>query len=198
MYHTSIERDEHAIVQVVEFILVFTVFLILLSAFFAAVSTQFPEDNFDDIGSEIRVRDIALQLVRETGMTAGADADWESHSAGELNYGSNGLTRLGLALSNDSPNWLSLAKIQALNEKLTYGLVTSVLDLHDGSMLNISFRSVDVNREDIRWGAHRTIHSTTASSYQCVVNIVDDLEHSSDAGVRYIMTVSLFRNGARN
>ncbi len=193
----AMRQEEDAIVQVVEFILVFTVFLILLSAFFAALSTQFPEGDFDNIGSEMKVRSLAMRFVRETGMTANGDTDWESHTSGELNYGSNGLKRLGFAASNLTPNELSLGKITALRDKLTYGLVTSILDLGTGFMINLTFIPLDDDdAESYYWGAHRTSRSTSASSYQRMVEVVD---HSSTGiereGSNYRMTVTIFRNG---
>jgi hypothetical protein len=181
MKHLSGEKDfkndRTGMVQVIEFILVFTIFVILLGAFFSAIATQIPSNNLKDVDTRLRAEQICETLVRDTGIMSDGDRNWELREIPEINYGNSPLNRLGLARDVNSYGVLSLSKIKALDSKVLYSRMSEILNLPSGLLINITIRTLEPLDTDtdlkVEWGAIRTVNSKNFVSYTKVV-IVDN------------------------
>ena len=173
----DLKRDREGMVQVIEFILVFTLFVILLSAFFSAIATQIPDNNLRDVETRLRAKQICETLVRDTGVMSDGDRHWELREIPEINYGNSPLNRVGLARDASSYGILSLNKIRALDDKVLYGRMSEMLNLPSGLLINITVRTLEpVDRDtdlNVQWGAIRTVNSKNFVSYTKVV-VVDN------------------------
>ena len=199
----KLDQDERGIVQVIEYILVFTIFVILLSAFFSAIATQIPSNNLKDVDTRLRASQIAETLVRETGVMSDGDKNWELREIQEINSGSSPLLRMGLAKDSDSYGVLSLGKVQALDEKVLYGRMADIFNLPQGLLLNITIKTLEPVDPDtdlnVVWGAVRTVHSKNFVSYTKVVvvdkGLVAGYGTTGPAKEKAELTVTLFYTG---
>ena len=173
----DLKNDRTGMVQVIEYILVFTIFVILLGAFFSAIATQVPNNNLKDAETRLRAEQICETLVRDTGIMSDGDRNWELREIPEINYGNSPLNRIGLARDVSSYGILSLNKIRALDDKVLYGRMSEILNLPSGLLINITLRTLEPLDEEtdlgVEWGAIRTVNSKNFVSYTKVV-IVDN------------------------
>lgn len=178
----KIEDDQGGMVQVIEYIMVFTIFMILLSAFFSAIATQVPNDNLKDVDTRLRANQICEILIRETGVMFDGDRNWELREIQEINYGNSPLSRIGLARDISSYGVLNVNKVKALDEKVLYGRMTEILNLPPGLLVNITIKTLEPRDPDtdlnVEWGGIRTVNSKNFVSYSKIVIVDNGLSQS--------------------
>jgi hypothetical protein len=196
-------NDRSAMIQVIEFIIVFSVFVLLLSAFFSSIATQIPSNNIKDVDTRMRANEICETLVRDTGMMMDGDRNWELREIPEINYGNSPLQRLGLSKDTESYGVISLAKVLALQQKVLYTRASEILNLKTGLLLNISVDTLepmdDATDLHMVWGAQPTATSKNFISYTKVVIVDNGYEYSASASrpqfEKATITITLFYTG---
>jgi len=199
----KIADDTQGMVQVIEFIMVFTIFVILLSAFFSAMATQLPNDNLKDIDTRLRANQICETLIRETGVMFDGDRNWELREIQEINYGNSPLSRIGLARDISSYGVLNVNKVKALDDKVLYGRMTEILNLPSGLLVNITIKTLEPQDPDtdlnVEWGGIRTVNSKNFVTYSKVVIVDNGLSESYGTTKSSLenaeITVTLFYTG---
>ena len=193
-------NNESGMVQVLEFIFIFTVFLLLLGSFYICVGSQFPRYDPRDIDSRIKVEEVSDMLIGDTGAMTNGDPHWDRYTKEELNHGNNTLLRLGLARDHDSYGVLSINKITALYEDVRFTKAVETLALSRGQLVNISIKSLDDDLDDtqnwknldFKWGATPTGESKDFVIFTRLV-LIDWDDGSSPTTAR--LTVNLFYGG---
>jgi hypothetical protein len=195
--------DRTAMVQVIEFIIVFSVFVLLLSAFFSSIATQIPSNNIKDVDTRMRASEICETLVRDTGIMTDGDRNWELREVPEINYGNSPLQRLGLSEDKESYGVISLSKVLALKEKVLYTRASEILNLKTGLLLNVTVNTLEPVGDEtdlhVAWGAQSTTASKNFVSYTKVVILDNGYEYSASSSrpefEKATITVTLFYTG---
>jgi hypothetical protein len=194
----QLKTNEEALVQVLEFLTTFTVFLLILAAFFSSIATQFPHYDTTNVTIRDRAEEISEVLISSPGYVkteGGYDTSWEGPAYGEyeINLGANKLQKLGLARGDGVYGILSLAKVNALRNKIHYITIEEVLALEPGQLVNISIESLDGKITYLEKGGIRTESTRNYVVYTRIVLIDDgtgDLEPCR-------LSVHLFAGGIR-
>jgi hypothetical protein len=175
MKRLRIQSDESGLIQVLEFLATFTIFLLILSAFFSSLATQFPRYETTDVTIREKAEEIAEILISSPGFVESGDTSWEGpgYDPYTLNYGNNKLARLGLARDYTSYGILSLAKISGLKTKVYYITMEDVFALTSGQIMNITIYSLDSHITYLVKGGSRTGATTNYASYTRIV-LVDE------------------------
>lgn len=195
--------DRSAMVQVIEFIIVFSVFVLLLSAFFSSIATQIPTNNLGDVDIRMRASEISETLVRDTGIMMDGDTNWELREIPEINYGNSPLQRIGLSKDTTSYGIISLTKVLAFKEKVLYTRTSDILNLKNGLLLNVTVITLEPQGDgtdlNMVWGAQSTTTSKNFISYTKVVIIDNGYEYSASSSrpqfEKATITVTLFYTG---
>lgn len=186
-----LRRERKALVPVLEFILVFIIFLFIMSAFYSALSTQFPKVDTQDAENREDAMDISDTLIRNTGLLSNKDRNWESYYARNFNFGHNHIILIGLARDPDSRGVLSWEKI----EKMPYmdqSTVRDAFQLDQGQLVNVSFTNVNDDDTVFTWGG-----STNAkTSHLAIVKRFVQVDMGNGEMVPMIMTVKVFNGGS--
>lgn len=166
-------RDNRGISRIVEFVIMFTVFIVIVTAFYSLANIWL-RPPIVDYNQEETMR-ISEVLIENPGYLKNGSADWEKCNAITLN---NNLTSLGFAVDNNSYGVLSMKKIIAMRN-LTYEKAKQAMAL-DYLNFNITFRYFNgsimlSNKTDnetaLTFGVNFGDNATV--SWKRVVNIVD-------------------------
>lgn len=166
-------RDNRGISRIVEFVIMFTVFLVIVTSFYSLVNiwTRPPIVNYNQ-EEAMRVSEV---MIGNPGYLKNESADWEECNATVLN---SNLTSLGFAVDNNSYGVLSMKKIIAMRN-LTYKKAKQVMAL-DYLNFNITFRYFNGsimlsnktdNKTTLTFGVNFGDNATV--SWKRIVNIVN-------------------------
>lgn len=187
----SLRKDESGMSHVLEFIIVFTAFLVVLSAFFAAVANQFRTMKEE---STVKIDVIRLSdgLIGSTGRMENNDTNWELYpaSGNGININDN-LLELGFRVEWEY-GILSLEKVLRMNY-LTYETVERVLRL-GAEHINISIVSLS-GESILTWGASGYESAREYAKYTRIINVYDN---SNDSYTPAEFTIHLFQGGNIN
>ena len=171
-------RDNSGISRIVEFVIMFTVFIVIVTAFYSLANIWLRPPIVDYAQEEaIRVSGV---LINNPGNMADGRTNWEEHNATEIN---SNLKSLGFAVDNfavDNKSYgvLSMKKIIAMRN-LTYEKAKQAMAL-DYLNFNITFRyfngSIMLSNETdnettLTFGANFGNNATV--SWKRIVNIID-------------------------
>jgi len=166
-------RDNNGISRIVEFVIMFTVFIVIVTAFYSLANIWLRPPIVDYTQEEaIRVSGV---LINNPGNMVNGRTDWEEYNATKIN---SNLKSLGFAVDNKSYGVLSMKKIIAMRN-LTYEKAKQAMAL-DYLNFNITFRyfngSIMLSNETdnettLTFGANFGNNATV--SWKRIVNIID-------------------------
>lgn len=167
----SYKDDESALVQVLEFLAVFTIFLLVLTAFFLSVSTQFPVYDTTDLRLRAKAEAVAEALISSPGAVESGDTNWEGEGYKEqLSLGPNRLVRLGLARDHDSYGILSESKIRRFaSDYVDFLTIERVFALEHGMIINFTIIELDTKLIHLTKGGYRTDATTSVVTVTRIV-----------------------------
>ncbi|MDI6916357.1 MAG: lamin tail domain-containing protein [Thermoplasmatales archaeon] len=166
-------RDKKGISRIVEFVIMFTVFIVIVTAFYSLANIWLRPPIVDYAQEEaMRVSEV---LINNPGYMDDGGTDWEEYNATKIN---SNLKSLGFAVDNTSYGVLSMKKITAMRN-LTYEKAKRAMALEHLNF-NITFRYFNGsimlsnktdNKTTLTFGANFGYNATV--SWKRIVNIVD-------------------------
>ena len=170
-------RDNRGISRIVEFVIMFTVFLVIVTSFYSLVNiwTRPPIVNYNQ-EEAMRVSEV---LIGNPGCmdNNNSKTNWEEYPAyykDAPNIDTN-MTALGLAKDKNSYGVLSMSKILGMG-KITYSKAKEMLALSPGQNFNISFQIIG-NETKIYWGADYT-NAKNVGMYKRIVAVYNPINNS--------------------
>lgn len=143
------KKDKNGFVHVVEFMLAFTVFILILAGFFNAINLfSFPIE-IEPRGFGIAVS-LTETIIGNSGLLKNNSTNWEDYNETILK---NNITKFGLAKDNIF-GVLSLKKIDAL-KNLSYATIKEVMNLKENENFNITIVILNQTTQStiLSWGA---------------------------------------------
>ena len=162
----AIARDVKGIAPVVEYLLAFTVFVLVLSLYYTALGTLFPGYNTESTHLEEKCFAISESLMGNTGwlmgdnLPEGGTEHWETYSYNDLNHVRHlELTSIGLCVDNSSYGQLDYEKVMALETKLAFSTASEIFSLKRNLAINITVESTENDIIRSHFGAEVTVTS---------------------------------------
>lgn len=195
-----LRKDFGGVAPVIEYLFAFTVFILVLSIYYTALGTLFPNYNTETTHLEEKCILISDSLLGNTGWIRGdtipdqGSEHWEDYTARDINHASHiALTSLGLCKDNSSYGVLDYEKIIALETKVDPITFNEVFSLTNNLAVNISVRSAnnDIIVSYFGAGLTRTTRDMVTVERFCVIT-------NNDARIMGKVTVKLFYGGVNN
>ena len=193
-------RDNRGISRIVEFVIMFTVFIVIVTAFYSLANIWLrpPIVNY---AQEEAMR-ISEVLINNPGCmdNNNSKTNWEDYPAyykGAPNIDTN-MTSLGFAKNKNSYGVLSMSKILGMG-KITYPKARTLLGLSPGQNFNITIESINNtkiigNETKICWGADYT-SAKNVGMYKRIVAVYNPFDNNYTAAK---LIVRLFDGGFCN
>lgn len=186
-----LKGDKDGIAPVIEYIFAFTVFILVTSIYFTAVSTLFDSSSGETTGVEDKCISVSESLVSNTGMVSNMNKphmktrNWEYIPGVHINNENvYYMESLGLCRDNRSYGVLSYDKIIALVDVLDIQIIKDTLGLKNNMEINITITSVNNDIIDLSCGASQTESSkNTVTIHRSAVVINDKARIICDIGV---------------
>lgn len=170
-------RDNKGISKIVEFVIMFTIFLVIVTSFYSLVNiwTRPPIVNYNQ-EEAMRISEI---LIGNPGCMDNNNSkiNWEEYPAyykDAPNIDTN-MTSLGFTKDKQSYGVLSMSKILGMG-KITYSNAREMLVLSPGQNFNISFQIIG-NETKTCWGADYT-SAKNVGMYKRIVSVYNPINNS--------------------
>ncbi len=187
--------NNRGISRIVEFVIMFTVFLIIVATFYSLVNiwTRPPIVNYNQ-EEAMRVSEV---LIGNPGCldNNNSKTNWELYPAYYKEDAPDidtNMTSLGFAKDKNSYGVLSMSKILGMG-KITYSKARILLGLSTGKNFNISFQIIG-NETKICWGADYT-NAKNVGMYKRIVAVYNPINNNYTSAK---LTVRLFDGGKIN
>lgn len=167
--------SEEGVVRIVEFFIVFGVFVIFFVLFLHAltnvyVSNQEPNEDLNSKSIEI-----TNLLIEDTGRLENGTREWELYSASELN---GNLARLGLADNGSSHGVLSVRKLDALRDNVSYNVSKKTLGIEKWQNLHMNVVQINNSEVLLNYGVDLDM-AYALSSFKRIALLRKDTEYIS-------------------
>ena len=181
-----------------EYLFAFTVFILVLSLFFTALGTMFPNYKTESTHLEEKCLLLSEALMGNTGRIEGDTVPdggtdrWETFSSDDLNQAPHlDLITIGLCVDNESYGVLSYDKIMALEMNIEYSTFIEVFALRNNEAVRVTVESTGSDMITAEFGAESTAASKDMVTVErfCVIQ-------NNDARIMGKLTVKLFYGGA--
>ena len=178
--------------RIVEFVIMFTVFIVIVTAFYSLASIWLRPPIVDYAQEEaMRVSEV---LIGNPGCmdSNNSKTNWEEYPAyykDAPNIDTN-MTSLGFAKDKNSYGVLSMSKILGMG-KITYPKARTLLGLSPGQNFNISFQIIE-NETKIYWGADYT-DAKNVGMYKRIVAVYNPINNSYTSAK---LTICIFDGGS--
>ena len=193
-------RDNNGISRIVEFVIMFTVFIVIVTAFYSLANIWL-RPPIVDYNQEEAMR-ISEVLINNPGCMDNNNSkiNWEDYPAyykNATNIDTN-MTSLGFAKDKNSYGILSMGKILGM-KKITYSKAREILALSPGQNFNITIESLNNtkiigNETKTCWGADYT-DAKNVGMYKRVVTVYNPINNNY---VPARLTICLFDGGKIN
>jgi len=180
--------------RIVEFVIMFTVFIVIVTAFYSLANIWL-RPPIVDYNQEEAMR-ISEVLINNPGCmdSNNSKTNWEDYPAYYKNAPNidTNMTSLGFAKNKNSYGVLSMSKILGMG-KITYSKARKMLALSPGQNFNISFQIIG-NETKIYWGADYT-NAKNVGLYKRIVAVYNPIDNNYTSAK---LTVRIFDGGKIN
>jgi hypothetical protein len=170
-----ITKSEDGVVRIVEFFIVFGVFLILFVLFLHALSNVYisNQNPYEDLNS--KSIEITNLLIEDTGRLENGTREWELYPMAELN---GSLARLGLAEKGSSHGLLSIRKLDALRDNVSYNVSKKAVGLENWQNLHVNIVQINNSEVILNYGIDLD-KANALSSFRRIALLKKDNEYIS-------------------
>ena len=184
-------KDNRGISRIVEFVIMFTVFIVIVTAFYSLANIWL-RPPIVDYNQEEAMR-ISEVLINNPGCmdSNNSKTNWEDYPAyykDAPNIDTN-MTSLGFAKNKNSYGVLSMSKILGMG-KITYSKARKMLALSPGQNFNISFQ-ITGNETKTFWGADYS-NAKNVGIYKRIVAVYNPINNSYTSAK---LTICIFDGG---
>jgi hypothetical protein len=185
-------RDNRGISRIVEFVIMFTVFIVIVTAFYSLANIWLRPPIVDYAQEEaMRISEV---LIGNPGYMDNGETNWEDYPAyykDAPNIDTN-MTSLGFAKDKQSYGVLSMSKILGMG-KITYFKARTLLGLSTGKNFNISFQIIGDETKTCL-GADYT-NAKNVGMYKRIVAVYNPIDNNYTSAK---LTIRLFDGGFYN